>query len=44
MLSFEFCEISRNTIFKEPKKLSISTKSVIVDVRPGCKYVCISSH
>ena len=26
MFSCEFCQISRNTIFKEPKKLSISTK------------------
>ena len=27
MFSCEFCEISHNTIFKEPKKLNISEKA-----------------
>ena len=44
MFSCEFCEISHNTIFKEPKKLNISEKSAIVDVRPGSKYASLSSH
>ena len=36
MLSYEFCEISHNTIFKGPKKLSISAKKrhCTLDVRP----------
>ena len=44
MFSCEFCKISHNTIFKEPKKLSISAKKVIVDVRPGSKYASVSSQ
>ena len=44
MFSCEFCKISRNTIFKETKKLSISAKNAIVDVRPGSKYASVSSH
>ena len=30
MFSCEFCEISHNTIFKEPNKLSISTRKAPV--------------
>ena len=46
MFSCEFCEISHNTIFKGPKKLSISAKKrhCTVDVRPGSKYASLSSH
>ena len=46
MLSCEFCEISHNTLFKGPKKLSISAKKrdCTVDVRPGSKYASLSSH
>ena len=46
MFSCEFCEISHNTIFKGPKKLSISAKKrhCAVDVRPGSKYASLSSH
>ena len=41
----EFCEISHNTIFKEPKKLSILAKNpAIIDVWPGSKYASVSSH
>ena len=43
MFSGEFWEISHNTIFKEPKKLSISAKNAIVDVRPGSKYASVGS-
>ena len=44
MFSCEFCEISHNTIFKDPKKLSISPKNAIADVRPGSKYASVSIH
>ena len=46
MFSCKFCEISHNTIFKWPKKLSISAKKrhCTVDVRPGSKYASLSSH
>ena len=44
MFSCEFWEISHNTIFKEPMKLSISAKKAIVDFRPGLKYGSVSSH
>ena len=46
MFSCEFCKISHNTIFKGPKKLSISAKKrhCTVDVRPGSKYASLSSH
>ena len=46
MFSCEFCKISHNTIFKGPKKLSISAKKrhCAVDVRPGSKYASLSSH
>ena len=46
MFSREFCEISHNTIFKGPKKLSISAKKhhCTVDVRPVSKYASLSSH
>ena len=44
MFSCELCEISHNHIFKKPKKLSISAKNAIVDVRPGSKYASVSSH
>ena len=49
MFSCQFCQISRNTIFKEPKKLSISAKKKKkkkrhVDVRPGSKNASVSNH
>ena len=44
MFPCEICEISHNTIFKEPKKLSISPKNAIAYVRPGSKYASVSRH
>ena len=44
MFSCKSCEIYYNTIFKELKKLSISTKNAIVDIWPGSKYCYVSSH
>ena len=44
MFSCEFLEISHNTIFKEPKKLSISAKNAIVNDPPGSKYASVRSY
>ena len=37
MFSCEFCEISHNTIFKKPKKESISAKKSCCRFQPGSK-------
>ena len=44
MFSCQFREIFYNTIFKEPKKLSIPQKNAIVDARLGSRYASVSSH
>ena len=44
MFSCDFCEISHNSIFKEPKKISISAENALLDVRPSSKDASVSSH